>query len=120
MFGVIRDQFRTLFRIRKMRGLPSPGPKPPLGAKITRQDVRITVQAGMTDELWRWLTDKGWRQATVRNDRRRYRDVPASEVTRLIDAAPEFRGQVLREATEAATLRPEAGAAARRERETGA
>ncbi|HOX88733.1 MAG TPA: hypothetical protein P5024_08070 [Burkholderiaceae bacterium] len=120
MFGVIRDQFRTLLRIRKRRGLPSPGPKPPLGAKITRQDLRMTVQAGMSDELWRWLTDRGWRQATVRNDRRRYRDVPASAVTRLIDAAPEFRSDALREATEAATFRPEAGAAARRERESGA
>jgi hypothetical protein len=118
VFGAIRDQLRTLLSIRQRRGLPSPGPKPPLGAKITRQDLRMTVQSGMSDELWRWLTDRGWRQVTLRHDRRRYREVPASEVTRLIDAAPEFRAQVLTEALAAAKFRPDNGARRVRESET--
>ncbi len=106
MFSSIRDQIRTLFRIRRPRSVTHPGPRPALGAKISRHDVRMTVQTGMSDELWRWLTDRGWRQITVRNDRRRYREVPASFVTHLIDAAPEERGQALREAVEAAAFRP--------------
>lgn len=105
MFRFISDQFRTLFRIRSARQSNFPGPRPPLGAKISRQDVRMTVQAGMSDDLWRWLTDRGWRQITVRHDRRSYRDVPASMVTHLIDAGPDERGAVLRMAIAAATMR---------------
>ncbi|MEG0822207.1 MAG: hypothetical protein RR101_05100 [Burkholderiaceae bacterium] len=66
----------------------------------------MTVQAGMSDELWRWLTDRGWRQVTVHHDRRAYRDIPASMVTCLIDASPEGRGQALRDAVAAAVTRP--------------
>lgn len=105
MFSAIRDQIRTLLRVRRARGVPTPGSKPPLGAKITRHDVRMTMQAGLSDELWRWLTDRGWRQVTVKQDRRRYRDVPASLVTGLIDAGPEERAAALRAALEAATYR---------------
>lgn len=106
MFQFFRDQFRTIFRIRQSRQTTPPGPRPPLGAKISRQDVRMTVQSGMSDELWRWLTDRGWRQITVRVDRRTYRDVPASLVTQLIDAGPDERGAALRDAIAAATVRP--------------
>lgn len=105
MFSAIRDQIRTLLRVRQARGLPLPGAKPSLGAKITRHDVRMTMQAGLSDDLWRWLTDRGWRQVSVKHDRRRYRDVPASLVTALIDAGPEERAAALRAALEAAAFR---------------
>jgi hypothetical protein len=38
--------------------------------------VRLTVQAGPSDDLWIWLLDAGWRVVTHRPDRRRYRDIP--------------------------------------------
>jgi hypothetical protein len=103
----VRDRVRTLLRIRVSRGLPAIGAKPALGARLFRDDVRMTVQAGMTDALWRWLVREGWREITYRPDRRRYRDVPAAYVTRLIDSTSnEEREQVLAAAVASATLRP--------------
>jgi len=66
----------------------------------------MTIQAGLSDDLWRWLLDQGWRELTYRPDRRRYREVPATWVTRLIDALPQTRAQVLAAAVVKATHRP--------------
>jgi hypothetical protein len=46
--------------------------KPRIGARIVQveSDVRLTVQAGLSDELWIWLLDRGWRVVTHRSDRR--------------------------------------------------
>ena len=59
----------------------------------------------MTDSLWHWLVNKGWREITYRPDRRRYRDLPATHVTQLVDAAVEHRERVLEAAIANATLR---------------
>lgn len=93
--AAVRDRLRTMLKIRKPRSLPRRGPKPGVGAKIFKRDVRLTVQAGMSHELWRWLQEQGWREIQFRPDRRRYRDVPTAWVTRLIDCAPEERATVL-------------------------
>ncbi|MEW5879324.1 MAG: hypothetical protein AB1761_02650 [Pseudomonadota bacterium] len=93
--GAVRDRLRTMLNIRKRRSLPRRGPKPGVGAKIFKDDVRLTVQAGMSHELWRWLQEQGWREIMFRPDRRHYRDVPAEWVTRLIDCAAEERAGVL-------------------------
>ncbi len=81
LVGPVRDRVRTLLKIRVVRDVPSVGSKPAIGARIFRGDVRMTVQAGMTDGLWRWLVKEGWREITFRPDRRRYRDIPAAYVT---------------------------------------
>jgi len=61
----------------------------------------------MTDALLRWLLDKGWREVQVRADRRRYKDIPSSYVTRLIDAeSNEERARVLSVAVANAQYRP--------------
>jgi hypothetical protein len=52
----------------------------------------------MSDELWQWLMDHGWRVPAYHPDRRAYRDVPSSFVTRLIDADLRHRDQVMFEA----------------------
>lgn len=95
LVGPVRDRVRTLLNIRVERGLRSAGLKPGIGARICSDDVRMTVQAGMSDSLWRWLTKLGWREITFRPDRRRYRDIPTAYVTRLIDSTPEERERVL-------------------------
>lgn len=105
-FGSIRNQVRALLRLRKPRAVPRRGSKPPIGAPAVREDVRMTIQAGTSDELWHWLLEQGWRESTYEPDRRRYRDVPSTWVTRLIDAAPEEREQVLQAAVERAVQRP--------------
>ncbi len=101
----VRDQFRTLMRIRRDRALPSAGHKPGVGARITCGDLRMSVQAGMADSLWRWLTKLGWREVMFRPDRRRYRDIPHGFVTQLIDAAPEERERILAVAISHASFR---------------
>jgi hypothetical protein len=106
LVGPVLDRVRTLFNIRVSRGVPLVGHKPGIGARIYRDDLRMSVQAGMTDSLWHWLVRQGWREVTYRPDRRRYRDLPAAYVTQLVDAAAEQRERVLDAAIANATLRP--------------
>ncbi|MGZ8273896.1 MAG: hypothetical protein ACXW2G_04560 [Burkholderiaceae bacterium] len=101
----VRDQFRTLMRIRRDRALPSAGQKPGIGARIACGDLRMSVQAGMSDSLWHWLTRLGWREVMFRPDRRRYRDIPHGFVTQLVDAAPEQRERILAVAISQASFR---------------
>lgn len=72
----IKDNVRTLFRIRVSRRVPPPGPKPRYGAIIVCKDVQMEVDTDLDDDLWDWLVLMGWRQVGVRLDRRRYRRAP--------------------------------------------
>jgi hypothetical protein len=103
----VRDQVRNLLKIRRERELPPPGSKPALGARIVCGDLRMRVQAGMSDPLWIWLLSKGWREVLVRHDRRRYRDIPHAYVTRLIDViGNQERQRVLEAGIANASYRP--------------
>ena len=93
-----RNQFRNLLGIRRARATPRRTLRPALGARIHAGDIRMVVQAGLDRELWSWLQDRGWREITVRPDRRSYRDVPNSWMTLLIDSPPEQREAVLKAA----------------------
>jgi hypothetical protein len=108
----LRDQVRTLFRRRRVRRVPQRGAKPRIGAAIFRGDVRITVLAGMTDDLWMWLQDHNWREITRRPERRRYREVPAGHVMRLIDCEHNDRLQVLMDGIDSAAWKPTLSGAA--------
>jgi hypothetical protein len=107
LFDSVRNSVRKALGLRKERAVPRPGPKPRLGAKIVKDDVRITVQAGLNDSTWKWLVELGWREEMFRNSRRAYREVPPSRVAELFDAAdPDERQQLLQLAVEEATYRP--------------
>jgi hypothetical protein len=95
--------------MKKDRAAPRRGGKPPIGSLLVREDLRLTVQAGLSDDLWQWLMENGWRELTYRPDRRHYRELPASWVTRLIDAQPENRMSVLNSAIAKAASRPALG-----------
>jgi hypothetical protein len=95
--------------LRRDRALPRRSGKPPIGACVVSGDLRMTIQAGLSDECWIWLLDEGWRELTYRPDRRHYREVPSSWVTRLIDALPEARPMVLTAAVSKASTRPTLG-----------
>ena len=99
----LRIRLRSLFHARQQlqRRLPRRSSKPRIGAYVVhaQERLRLVVQAGMSDDLWKWLMDRGWRIETFRPDRRRYLDIPASWVIALIDAEPAFREQVLSQAT---------------------
>ena len=122
-FGAaVRDRFRTWLNIRKARNQQRRGPRPSVGARIYCDDARMTVQAGMTVELWGWLQSQGWREVLFKGDRRRYRDVSTEMAMQLIDAPPERREEVLAQAIENAVARTrptEGGAAASRTTTTG-
>jgi hypothetical protein len=103
--AAVRDRLRTLLKIRKPRRVQRRGPRPSVGARIYWDDVRMTVQAGMTIELWGWLQTLGWREVLFKGDRRRYRDISTDWAMQLIDCAPERREEVLAQAIENAVAR---------------
>lgn len=112
------DGFRTLFNIRKDRKRAPPGPKPKMGAKIYLHDVRMYVQAGLSDELWDWLQQLGFREITFSPDRRRYRDLPRSIVAQLYDAPCEEWRSILKAAIRQSSVRPVVNGASRQVRAT--
>ena len=66
----------------------------------------MTIQAGITDELWEWLMEQGWRELRYAPDRRHYLVIPAHYVTELIDAPEELRSLALGIAVSHASIRP--------------
>jgi hypothetical protein len=99
---MIRNRVRSLVGERYERQLPRRSAKPRIGAHIVHVEagLRMVVQAGMSDELWLWLLDRGWRVVALRPDRRRYRDIPRPWVTLLIDSDPASREKLLADAIE--------------------
>ena len=102
---VLKCKLRSLAGVRQTRAVPRRGRKPPIGVGIICDDVRMIVPAGMTEEMWEWLMDRGWREVTYRPDRRNYRLVPASCAAELVDAIEEMRADLLQEAIDRAELR---------------
>ncbi len=78
-------------------------PKPKMGATLCCAGLRMTVQAGLTDEMWQWLVALGWRELRAGENRLHYRALSTSLVNRLYDVDPDDRQKVLllaiREAT---------------------
>lgn len=78
-------------------------PKPKMGATLCCAGLRMTVQAGLTDEMWQWLVALGWRELRGGENRLHYRALSTSLVNRLYDVDPDDRQKVLllaiREAT---------------------
>lgn len=63
--------------------------KPSVGATICAADLRMTVQAGLSNELWVWLVRNGWRELQPGENRYRLRAIPTAAVARLFDAPPD-------------------------------
>jgi hypothetical protein len=96
----LRDFVRTLAGERRQRVLPRRTAKPAIGARIVlvESGIRLTVQAGLSDALWIWLLDAGWRVEPYRPDRRHYREISRSQVACLIACDPANRGKQLDQA----------------------
>jgi hypothetical protein len=105
---------RHLGSAPRERALPPRGPRPSVGARTVNGDFRMTVQVGMSDELWRWLMKQGWRECTYRWERRRYREVPAVYVASLIEAPADRWPALLASALERASPRTPAATKAPR------
>jgi hypothetical protein len=107
------DEFRTLLNIRQQRKRPPVGPVPGIGASIVIDDFRIVVQAELSEALWKFLVQAGFREVSHRPERRRYRDVPPSLVAGLYSAPPEQWQAVLVAALREATKLPRDGVGTR-------
>lgn len=88
------------------------GPKPRMGATLCCAGLRMTAQAGMTDEMWQWLNGLGWRELRAGENRLHYKALSTSLVNRLYDVSPDDRQKVLLLAIREAT-RPRDAAAER-------
>jgi len=88
-------------------------PKPRMGATLCCAGLRMTVQAGLTDEMWQWLAALGWRELRTGENRLHYRALSTSLVNRLYDVAPDDRQKILLLAIREAT-RPQREASAER------
>ena len=91
----------------------SVAPKPRMGATLCCAGLRMTVQAGLTDEMWQWLAALGWRELRTGENRLHYRALSTSLVNRLYDVAPDDRQKILLLAIREAT-RPQREASAER------
>jgi len=100
------DAFRTLLNIRQRRRRPGAGFRPGPGTKIAMDDFRIVVQSGLSEPLWSFLVQAGFREMNFRPERRRYRDVPPSQVAKLFGAPPEQWQTLLVAALKEAAKRP--------------
>jgi hypothetical protein len=91
---------------RKREELRRLARKPHVGATIYCADLRMSVQAGMSMELWRWLVGLGWRELDDLARRNRLRALPSSAVMALFDAAPERWEALLAKAIGQAIRKP--------------
>lgn len=91
----------------------SAAPKPRMGATLCCAGLRMTVQAGLTDEMWQWLAALGWRELRTGENRLHYRALSTSLVNRLYDVSPDDRQKILLLAIREAT-RPQREASAER------
>lgn len=80
--------------------------KPAIGATIRCSGMRMTVQAGLSDELWQWLVSQGWRELAAGENRLQLKPLPTALVTKLFDAQPEERERALANAIRQVTRRP--------------
>lgn len=69
--------------------------KPAIGSTLCCAGLRMTIQAGLSDDLWRWLVVLGWRELHPRENRLNFKPLPTSLVTRLFDCAADERERVL-------------------------
>ncbi|MFZ6641277.1 hypothetical protein ACO0LL_16120 [Undibacterium sp. TC4M20W] len=86
LIDVIKNGFRTIFRVRHDRELPPAGPKPAFGSTVVYKRLKMQLIVPIDYEQWEWLTEKGWRTLDMRSNRRRYFKVPRKAVTRLLHA----------------------------------
>lgn len=69
--------------------------KPAIGATLCCAGLRMTVQAGLSEDLWQWLVKLGWRELQPRENRLHFKPLPTSLVTRLFDCPADDRERIL-------------------------
>lgn len=92
-----------LFGRRPLVTPPPRAVKPRQGATLCCAGLRMPVQAGMTDEMWDWMSGLGWRELRSNENRLHFQPLPSAMVTRLYDVAAEDRQRILVAAIREAT-----------------
>ncbi|MGZ8255582.1 MAG: hypothetical protein ACXWVT_12080 [Burkholderiaceae bacterium] len=69
--------------------------KPAIGATLCCAGLRMTVQAGLSEDLWQWLVKLGWRELQPRENRLHFKPLPTTLVTRLFDCQEDERERIL-------------------------
>lgn len=82
----LKNILRTVFRIRTVREMLPPGPKPQVGSNIVLDRLRIRLKYPISDEQWDWFTKKGWRTIDMRGNRRRYFCIPEKFLGKILNA----------------------------------
>lgn len=80
--------------------------KPAIGATICCSGMRMSVQAGLSDDLWHWLVSLGWRELASSENRLQLKPLPTTLVTKLFDSQPAEYERVLTSAIRQITRRP--------------
>ena len=80
--------------------------KPAIGATICCSGMRMSVQAGLSDDLWHWLVGLGWRELAPGENRLQLKPLATTLVTKLFDAQAADRERVLTNAIRQLTRRP--------------
>jgi hypothetical protein len=95
--GLIQTLIRRGKPAKERRRLPAAGRCPDVGTKICRRNMVMTVTDPLQKDLWDWLVLMGWREATAKPERRRYRRLPESAVKVLINTDRAEREGVYQE-----------------------
>ncbi len=91
---IIKNEIRSLLKIRQERVIPPPSGMPQFGSTIVWDKLKIQLRMTIDGEQWDWLTLKGWRVQDMRKNRRNYFKVPSKAVERLLLASQEEREDV--------------------------
>lgn len=84
-----------LLRQKKQVGTRRRAQKPSPGSTICCAGLRMTVQVGLSDDLWQWLVALGWRELGSGENRLHFKALPTALVARLFDSPEEERQRVL-------------------------
>ena len=100
LFRNLKDYIRTMMGVRTQRQLLPAHGKPSLGGSIVKDRFRIRLKHPIGDEMWNWLSDKGWRAMPVNNNRRKYTIVSERAFERLLKTDSTERDAFLIRMTE--------------------
>jgi hypothetical protein len=68
------------------RRVPSAGNAPKVGAYIAKKDLVIKITDTITTEMWEWFVLMGWREISMRTNRRKLVILPQNAYAKLAKA----------------------------------
>lgn len=69
------------------RRVARPGKAPKIGAHISRQNMVIKITDSISTDLWEWFVLMGWREVSMRTNRRKMTMLPQSTYATIANVA---------------------------------